>query len=135
MERKDVLERAKELGIELRHKTEKTVDIIKKIEDLTGEKIILNANTTAPKEDKKSDTIRAIIHSNDKDNDYVDAYVGVNGDNATFPLGEEIDFPKKFLPCIQDAVTKEKIAILDAKGAVTGEYKTRIRKNYILERI
>ena len=134
MERKDVLARAKELGIELRHKTEKTVDIIKKIEDLTGEKTIIETKP-APKEDTESDTIRAIIHSNDRDNDFVDAYVGINGENATFPLGEEIDFPKKFLPCIQDAVANEKIAILDAKGAVTGEYKERVRKNYILERV
>jgi len=134
MERKDVLARAKELGIEIKHKTEKTASIIEKIEALTGEKIIVETvKATAPK--KESDTIRCIIHCNDKDNDMTQGYFGINGDNFQCPLGEEIEMPKKFLPCIQDAYVDELIAVLNAKGEATGEYKERRRKNYILERV
>ena len=133
MERKDVLARAEELGIELSHKTEKTASVIKKIEDLTGEKIVVE--TVKKTEKEVSDTVRCIIHSNDKDNDEIEAYFGINGDNIQVLLGEEIDFPKKFLPCVSDASVEEKIAILNDAGEVTGKYRERVRKNYILERV
>ena len=134
MNRKEVLAKAKELGIELSHKSEKTESIAKKIADLTGEPVEVEKADT-PSKNASSDTVRCIIHSNDKDNDELSAYFGVNGENIRIQLGEEVDFPKKFIPAVNDAYVDEKIAILNDKGEVTGRYKERRRKNYILERL
>ena len=133
LDRAAILEKAKSLGIE-HHKTAKTAAIAKMITDLTGEEF----EAATPKGKVKaadSDTIRAIIHSGDRENDERFAYFGINGKNINIEIGEEVDFPKIFLSCVHDANVDEKIAILDAKGEVTGKYKERKRKNYILERI
>ena len=132
LDRKEVLARAKDLGIE-HHKTAKTTAIAKMIEDLTGD--ILDVETPKVKEDKGSDTIRCIIHSNDKDNDELEAVGSLNGETWQVILGEEIDFPKKFVTCIRDAYVDTKIAILDEDGQPTGKYKERRRQNFIIEKL
>ncbi len=150
--------KAAELGIDHDSRA-KTTAIIAAINDVTGETYTIAAptdtaaapvvtpavttmaavttsgstgETTAAAGD---DTIHCIIHSNDKDNDEVEVTGMLNGETYQAQLGEEVDFPKKFLPSINLAKEKQTIAILDKAGNPTGEYKTRWHKRYIIERL
>ncbi len=131
LDRKAVFARAEDLGIEFK-KNASTKSIAKMIEDLTGEEIEVEKTEPAIKE---SGIIRCIIHSNDKDNDEIEVYGGLNGKNFQVQIGEEIDFEEKFLPCINDAFVDKQVAILDEDGNPTGKYKNRRFKRYIIERL
>jgi len=133
--RSEAFELADDLGIDY-NKNMKTVDLIKKIELVTGEKY--KAVKEPKKETEKksdSDTVRCIIHSNDKDNDEYEVVGSVNGETFQALIGVEVDFPKKFIPALDGAFHEEKVAELDDDGNPTGKYKTRIHKRYILERL
>lgn len=128
--RAEVLEKAKDLGIE-HHKSAKTTAVAKMVEDLTGETYELKKNV----EPVTSGTIRCIIHSNDRENDEREVRGSLNGETWRALIGEEIEFPKKFLPCLDGAVEEQRVSVLDEAGQPTGKYKDRKHKRYILERV
>ena len=141
--RADALEMAEELGIE-HHKTAKTDYVVKLINELTdGDHTV--ADPKSPKieegEDKpetkpeNEDTVFCMIHSNDRDNEEVEVVGSVNGETYQAQIGEETNFPKKFLPSIECAVMEVKVAILDDAGQPTGKYKERKVKRYVIERL
>jgi hypothetical protein len=141
--REELFEKAAELGIDAQ-RTEKSAVIAARIEALMGEDIEVIKTPKREKTEKVrkvddapkgEETIRCIIHSNDKDNDLTQETFVVNGKNVFVKLGEEIEFPVWAIPAVEDARVEETIAILDDKGQATGRYKKRWRKNYILERL
>lgn len=99
------------------------------VEDEAGE-----AGSTTGEVDG-GDTVRCIIHSNDRDNAETEIRGGLNGETFRAQIGEEIDFPVKFMPCITDATADKQKAILNDDGQPTGKYKKYKHKRYILERV
>lgn len=143
MDRQEVIARAQELGIEFSKKS-KTVDIAKKIETVTGDKIVITKPAPKPApppeteyEERKSteETIRAIVYSGDRDNDEVSFFVAINGDTCQAPIGVEVDLPVKFLPVLHDASFVEHIHEIDEDGNPTGRKAKRIKKRYIVEKL
>jgi len=139
LNRKDALEMATELGIDFK-KTAKTTALVGMINELTGKEYsydngkgetekIVDTNKT------DEDTVFCMIHSNDRDNDETEVVGSVNGETYQVLIGEEINFPKRFLPSLNNAVMEVKTAILDEAGQPTGKYRERKVKRYVLERL
>jgi len=131
MKREDLLKKATELGIDY-DKRVKTTKLLEMVNTVSGENYTIDEpeekkEVTTTKTPKNNETIRAIIHSGDRDNDEVEAVGCVNGETFQFQIGVEIDFPIRFLPSLSGAVIKESIAIFDDSGMPTG--KTKIRKS------
>jgi len=144
--RDEAIEMATDLDIDFK-KTHKTTYIIKLINDLTGNDY-KEKGEHEEKNDKKQaknkddatkvgeeDTVRCIIHSNDRDNEETEVVGSVNGKTYQAQIGEEIDFPKEFIPSIKDAVIEVKMAILDDSGQPTGKYKERKQPRFVIERV
>lgn len=126
-----------DLGLDLSNRLQNK-QLEKKLNLVTGEeyKIAKSDKGEKKEEDKKeSDTIRCIIHSNDRDNDEYEVVGSVNGEFFQAQIGVEIDFPKKFVPSLEGAQYTEMISEFDEDGNPTGKYKERIVKRYIIERV
>ena len=150
--RKDLLQAADDLGISY-GKRETSTSIAKKIKDVSGEdyqveaaapaaiadkvKAATEAREAAPevKALKENDMIRCIIHPQDAEDKMKVVKGHLNGERFEAPLRTEIDFPRKFLPCIKDAVHEVKEAILNEEGNPTGKYIDRVVKRYIMETV
>lgn len=127
---------AEELGVDV-NKNLNGPQLAKKLTLVTGEEYSVIKSGETKQEAKKGDgdTIRCIIHSNDRDNDEVEVVGSVNGEFFQAQIGEEIDFPKKFIAALDGAYYDERVAVLDEDGNPTGKYKERRVKRYILERL
>ncbi len=162
--REEVLAKAKELGID-HDKRIKTSQLVGKIETVLGKameyetadpekqpsnmttttnlngaegKAILTDNTKeleAADVPKGAETVRCIIHSGDRDNDLLEVVGCVNGEQYQALLGVEVDFPIKFLPSLQGAVTKKHIHVFDEHGNPTKERRVKWEKRFVLERL
>lgn len=91
--------------------------------------------TTPPVEKDPNETIRCIIHSNDRENEEKMFEGHLNGKAIRVKLGEEIDFPVRFKSLIQGAVVETKIPLLDEDGTPNGKYKEVRRPRYIIEAV
>lgn len=150
MERAEVLERAKELGIEhdKRIGTEKLASMI---ESVTGESLgytakeptvvmtttgtLTNSNVTTTAVKAGEATIRCIIHSGDRDNTETEMTGSVNGEPFQCQLGVEIDLPVKFIPSFDGAVIEKHVYGFDEDGNPTKKNHVRLEKLYIIERL
>ena len=136
--RDEAFDLAEELGLDISKNTS-SKHVAKKLSLVTGEEyeIVKSEETKEAAKTAKDDddTLRCIIHSNDRDNDEIEVVGSVNGEFFQAQIGEEIDFPKKFIPALDGAYYDERVAVLDDDGNPTGKYKERRVKRYILERL
>jgi len=139
LNRAAALELADKMGIEYK-KTVKTNDLITMINQVTGEEYGYDngKGETTKIVDKKvvhKDTVLCMIHSNDRDNEETEVVGSLNGETFQAMIGEEFEFPKKFIPAIKDAVMEIQTAILNDAGEPTGKYRERRQPRYVIERI
>lgn len=78
---------------------------------------------------------KVIIHSNDRENEEVEAVVGHNGKIHQIKIGAEVELTKEVLGVLRDATETRYKAILDKKGQPTGEMEEYQRKRYLIESV
>ena len=78
---------------------------------------------------------KVIVHSNDRENNEPEVFVGINGKTFLIKTGEEVELTNSVISVLKSAIEVKHESILDAKRQPTGEIKEVKRPRYIIEAV